>query len=150
MSRFKNEKRERQERDAARRLRDKNIPVAPPVFPRYEGRRSYPANPATDAERFERVCREADAEAKKTGMNIVVFKNREDNYFTWEEAYISGANDIKALYTARATPKDEVIALRDGFYARVNGKLYGPWKMKEYAEAGLQTEQKRQAKKESI
>jgi hypothetical protein len=38
---------------------------------------------------------------------------------------------------------DQVIAMRDGFYAVVNGKLFGPWEMKEYAEAGLQTEIRR-------
>lgn len=68
--------------------------------PQFEGRRKYPANPATDAERFERVCREADAEAKKSGMTIIVFKNSEDNYFTWELKY--KPTEITALYTAYA------------------------------------------------
>lgn len=86
----------------AREERTKDVPVATPVDPRYEGRRSYPANPATDDERFERVCREADKEAAQKGMNIVVFSNSEGNYFTWEEKYISDANPIEALYTAPA------------------------------------------------
>lgn len=81
----------------------RDIPIAPPhPTPHYEGRRDYPADPATDTQRFEKVCREADAEAKKTGFDIVVFKNREDNYFTWEKKYISPANPMEALYTALA------------------------------------------------
>lgn len=91
--------------EQARHARNKarrDIPVAKPIpTPRFEGRREYLADPATDAKRFEQACREADIEAKKKGMNIVVFKNREDNYFTWEEKYISSANPIEALYTAR-------------------------------------------------
>lgn len=87
----------------ARQERLKDVSVAPPVTPHYEGRRDYPANPATDAQRFEKVCREADAEAKKTGLNIVVFKNREGNYFTWEEKYTGDPNNpIEPLYTAQA------------------------------------------------
>lgn len=39
--------------------------------------------------------------------------------------------------------RDEVIAMKDGFYAMVAGKLHGPWLMREYAEAGLQVEQRR-------
>lgn len=42
---------------------------------------------------------------------------------------------------------NQVIALRDGFYAMVDGKLYGPWPMKEYAEAGLATEIRRSEKR---
>jgi len=45
--------------------------------------------------------------------------------------------------------KDQVIALRDGFYAIVNGKHYGPWPLLEYARAGLQVEQRRAAARES-
>lgn len=43
--------------------------------------------------------------------------------------------------------QDQVIALRDGFYAVVNGKSHGPWPMKEYAQAGLATEIKRSERK---
>lgn len=90
-----------------RQNRAKNVPVAAPhPTPYYAGRRDYPADPATDTQRFEKVCREADIEAKKTGDNIVVFKNREGNYFTWEEKYISPANPIEALYTASAPTKE--------------------------------------------
>lgn len=92
----------RKNRDA-RRERDKNIPTAPSVEPKFEGRRLYPADPATDAKRFEQVCREADKEAIQKGMNIVVFKNREGNYFTWEKKYIGGQNQIEALYVANVT-----------------------------------------------
>lgn len=80
----------------------RNIPVADPVTPRFEGRRNYPANPATDAERFEKACRAAEAEAKKSGMDIAVFKNREDQYLTWEVKYISEANPIEPLFIAKA------------------------------------------------
>lgn len=94
----------RHQRNKERAEREKNAPTAPPVTPRYEGRRTFMANPATDAKRFEQVCREADKEATRTGDVIVVFKNRENQYFTWEEKYISEANDIEALY--RATPEE--------------------------------------------
>jgi hypothetical protein len=43
--------------------------------------------------------------------------------------------------------KNQVIALRDGFYALVNGRLFGPWRMREYALAGLQVEQRRRQPK---
>ncbi len=42
---------------------------------------------------------------------------------------------------------DQVIFLKDGFYAFVEGKLHGPWPMKEYALAGLATEQRRAQKR---
>lgn len=80
----------------------KDIPTAPAVTPRFEGRRDYPANPATDAQRFEKACRAADKEASRTGVDIVVFKNRENQYLTWELRYISKANPINPLYTAKA------------------------------------------------
>lgn len=101
MKRRQYDKQRRLERETRREYRQ-GIPIAAPVEPRYEGRRIYMADPATDTERFEQVCREADAEATKTGMNIVVFKNSENNYLTWEEKYISSANPIEALYTAQA------------------------------------------------
>lgn len=44
-------------------------------------------------------------------------------------------------------PKNQIIALKDGFYASVNGHLYGPWVCKEYAQAGLETEERRAAKR---
>lgn len=93
-----------QRRHAANKAK-REIPIADPVFPTYAGRRDYPADPATDAERFESVCRDADKEAQKTGFAIVVFKNREGQYLTWEEKYISSANPIEALYTAPAPAK---------------------------------------------
>lgn len=43
--------------------------------------------------------------------------------------------------------KNQVIALNDGFYASVDGHLYGPWACKEYAQAGLETEERRAAKR---
>lgn len=92
-----------QRRHAQNKTHARQIPIAKPIpTPYFEGRREYLADPATDAKRFEQACREADIEAKKKGMNIVVFKNRENNYFTWEEKYISSANPIEALYTAQA------------------------------------------------
>ncbi len=96
----------RHKRNKERAEREKNVPVAAPVTPRFDGRRNYPADPATDAQRFEKVCREADKEAIKTGMDIAVFKNREGQYFTWETKYISGANQITVLYTAKAPAKE--------------------------------------------
>lgn len=85
----------------------KDVPVAPPVNLVFEGRRLFMADPATDAQRFEQVCREADSEAKKTGLNIIVFKNKEDNYFTWEEKYMGSINNMEPLYTAQAPVKEE-------------------------------------------
>ena len=41
------------------------------------------------------------------------------------------------------TNNDAVLAFPDGYFAFVNGHLYGPWNCKEYAQAGLQTEQRR-------
>ncbi len=46
-----------------------------------------------------------------------------------------------------AYPNPQVIALHDGFYAFVEGHLFGPWFCKEYAAAGLQTEIRRAALK---
>jgi hypothetical protein len=40
-------------------------------------------------------------------------------------------------------PADQVIALSDGFYAFVSGKMHGPWPMLAYAKAGLDVEQRR-------
>lgn len=37
----------------------------------------------------------------------------------------------------------QVIALHDGYYASVDGRLFGPWACKEYAQAGLATEVRR-------
>jgi hypothetical protein len=87
----------RQEREDAI---GKNIPVGLKHEVIFEGRRTYMADPARDAERFEQACRDADKEAKRTGFNIAVFKNREGNYLTWEEKYISSANPIEVLYMA--------------------------------------------------
>jgi hypothetical protein len=95
----------RQEKEEAQ---GKSVPVAPPVEIVFEGRRTYMADPATEAKRFETACREADLEAKKSGDNIAVFKNREGNFFTWEEKYISSANPIEVLYMAHPpAPKKE-------------------------------------------
>jgi hypothetical protein len=87
----------RQEREDAQ---GKVVPVADPVEVIFEGRRTYMADPATDARRFKQACLDADQEAKKTGDIIVVFKNREGTYLTWEQKYISTANPIEPLYTA--------------------------------------------------
>lgn len=87
----------RQEREDAQ---GKVVPVEPPHEVIFEGRRTYMADPARDAERFEQACRDADKEAKKAGCNIAVFKNREGTYLTWEEKYISPANPIEVLYMA--------------------------------------------------
>lgn len=80
----------------------KEVPIATPVTPSYRGRQKYPANPATDAARFEKACEQARAEAKKTGFDIAVFKNSEDQYLTWEVKYISEANKIEPLFVAEA------------------------------------------------
>lgn len=96
----------RQEREDAQ---GKTVPVAPPVTHVYESRRgTYKADPARDAERFEQACRDADKEAKTRNQNIVVFKNAEGTYLTWEEKWISDANPIEALYTATPpAPKEK-------------------------------------------
>lgn len=39
--------------------------------------------------------------------------------------------------------KDQVFAMRDGFYCIVDGRTFGPWALREYAEAGLQVEKRR-------
>lgn len=39
--------------------------------------------------------------------------------------------------------ENQVVALRDGFYAVVDDKLYGPWAVRGYAEAGLAVEVRR-------
>lgn len=88
-------------------MKKREIPVAPPhPTPHYEGRRVYMANPATDKIRFEKACRDAEIEAKRTGFDIAVFKNRENQYFTWEVRYISSANPVEVLYTAYAPLKE--------------------------------------------
>lgn len=33
-----------------------------------------------------------------------------------------------------------VIALKSGFYATLNGRLYGPWTCPEFAQMGLETQ----------
>ena len=38
---------------------------------------------------------------------------------------------------------NQVVRLHDGFYAMVEGKLFGPWEFKGYAQAGLATELRR-------
>jgi hypothetical protein len=40
-------------------------------------------------------------------------------------------------------PQDQVYQLREGWYALVSGRTFGPWPLKEYAQAGLETEQRR-------
>lgn len=39
--------------------------------------------------------------------------------------------------------QDQVFALRDGFSCIVAGRTFGPWRMRQYAEAGMATEQRR-------
>lgn len=49
-----------------------------------------------------------------------------------------------------AKGKDGIVPMPDGFYARVDGKLHGPWQIRGYAVAGLATEQARaKARKEA-
>lgn len=43
--------------------------------------------------------------------------------------------------------QDQVIALGGAYWAMVEGHLYGPWEQKEIAQAGLETEQRRAAKR---
>lgn len=38
---------------------------------------------------------------------------------------------------------DQVFRLREGWFAIVRGQSFGPWPMRGYALAGLQTEQRR-------
>jgi hypothetical protein len=42
-------------------------------------------------------------------------------------------------------PADRIFALRDGFYALVEGRVFGPWANAGAAQAGLETEQRRAA-----
>jgi len=44
---------------------------------------------------------------------------------------------------------DRIIQDKFGFYCVVNGKAFGPWPFRKYAEAGLVVEQRRALKKTS-
>lgn len=44
---------------------------------------------------------------------------------------------------------DHVFKAKDGWLCIVNGKVYGVWSCKEYAEAGMQVEQRRAASRQS-
>lgn len=54
--------------------------------------------------------------------------------------------------TAKQQPKvpPQVIALHGGYYASVDGRLFGPWACKEYAQAGLAIEIRRADKRAAI
>jgi hypothetical protein len=42
-----------------------------------------------------------------------------------------------------ASLPDQVFQMRDGWYCRVAGRVYGEWACREYAVAGMQVEQHR-------
>lgn len=44
-------------------------------------------------------------------------------------------------------PEDQFFRTSGGWVCMVNGRVFGPWPMKEYAIAGMQTEQRRAARK---
>lgn len=44
-------------------------------------------------------------------------------------------------------PRNCVFQDREGWHAMVNGRVYGTWELKAYAEAGLQVEQRRLSEK---
>jgi len=44
-------------------------------------------------------------------------------------------------------PKDQVFFLKDGFYCLVDGCVFGMWETKAIAEAGMEVEQHRAAKR---
>lgn len=88
------------------------VPIAPPVTllapDNFNFRKPYNANPETDAARFETACREADALAKKTGYDTLVFKAPHGFYFTRESKFcrVDIANGaMTSLYEAKAGPK---------------------------------------------
>ena len=42
---------------------------------------------------------------------------------------------------------DQVFRLSDGWFCFVSGKVFGPWELKGYAEAGMATEHRRVARR---
>ncbi len=47
-------------------------------------------------------------------------------------------------------PKDQVYAMRDGFYCIVSGRTFGPWPFHQYAVAGMRTEQRRAERRGTV
>jgi hypothetical protein len=46
-------------------------------------------------------------------------------------------------------PKDQVFFLKDGFYCLVDGRVFGTWETKAIAEAGMEVEQRRAARRKA-
>lgn len=108
-------------------------------------------------ERYSGIGKSYSSEWKEQGVNGIAYLERagadlDDAAAQVPQGFREGHVNLLAefeRYERRLmgsndpAPVDEVIALRDGYYARVDGDLYGPWTMKAYAEAGLKTEQRR-------